>query len=223
MHVWSIQYSIPGKSLWLHSMSLCVYTCSYLPKPTVKVTFLPQVYVDPLLIQHRKVVPLFSNVAGTVRLEQTTPDMSVHSCVSQIIRALISSSFWCFPSTDHLRSIPLLTQWNITVSPVIAFEGPMISACKNEMLKSTIIIAYQNVIFGSSLSEPHINGSAHGIMVCIYLCIIYPAFLSHSGFRAPCMPWNAPCMMCSCDWQPWLIVCRKDYQPRQVGECADTR
>ena len=81
-----------------------VYTCSYLPPITVKVTLLLQVYVDPSLIQHRKVVPLFSRVAGTVRLEQTTPDMSVHSCVSQIIRALISLSFWCFSSTYHLRS-----------------------------------------------------------------------------------------------------------------------
>ena len=81
-----------------------MYVYSYLPKPTVKVTLLLQVMVDSSSIRHRKVVPLFFDVAGTVRLDQTTPDMSVHSCVSQIIRALISLSFWCFSSTYHLRS-----------------------------------------------------------------------------------------------------------------------
>ena len=40
---------------------------------------------------------------------------------------------------------------------------------------------YIKYIIGASLSEPHINhdnGPPHGIMVCQYLCINYPAFVA---------------------------------------------
>ena len=60
---------------------------------------------------HRTVVPLFTDVAGTVRLDCTVPEDELTS--SEVIPRLEMSGLEDInPSTSHMITIPVPAQWN---------------------------------------------------------------------------------------------------------------
>ena len=105
-------------------------------------------------------------------------------------------------------------------------------------------------VIEANLSEPHIdhdNGpqarnNCIWVSTCVYLCIIYPAFVApwflRSMYTLKCFVYSGT-LTCSRAWVTTALysrsmlnwtarktgatcVCRKDYRWRQVGECADT-
>ena len=86
------------------------YAAHALPGRTISVEklLIIDMLVKNTLIAHRTVVPLFTDVAGTVRLDCTVPeDVTVtafipHSCISAILRGN--------PSTSHIKISPVPPQ-----------------------------------------------------------------------------------------------------------------
>ena len=76
---------------------------------------------------HCTVVPLFTDVAGTVRVDCTVPDDD-DTVWSVIPRAVTLVSVASIPSTVHTMAIPLPLQWNRAFSPINALTDTGLSA-----------------------------------------------------------------------------------------------
>ena len=98
------------------------------PGRTVRVALLLVTEPDVENTLHCTVVPLFTDVAGTVRVDCTVPDDNTKT--EEIPRCIIDASFSCFPSTVHTMVRPLPLQWNRASSPTSALTdtGPSVSA-----------------------------------------------------------------------------------------------
>ena len=98
------------------------------PGRTVRVALL--LMANPLSDStlHCTVVPLFTGVAGTVRVDCTVPDND--TVLSDIPRATMSGSSCGNSSTIHDMMIPLPLQWNRAFSPTseLTDTGPSVSA-----------------------------------------------------------------------------------------------
>ena len=71
--------------------------------------------VRDVLIPHRTVVPLFSDVAGTVRLDCTVPEDV--TATAFIPRFFISAILRGNPSTSHVKISPVPPQQNLALTP----------------------------------------------------------------------------------------------------------
>ena len=93
---------------------------------------------------------------------------------------------------------------------------------------STFEKTITRTIFGVSLSKPHIdrdNVPVHGMIVCQYLCIIYPVFVAPWFLRTVYTLWNALCILVywhahvhdlQLDWTAMTILCHENYWWRQA-------
>ena len=81
-----------------------------LPGRTVKVELLLKAEPDEEKSLHRTVVPLFTDVAGTVRVDCTVPESILTTAV--IPRLIMTGLVDANPSTSHDIITPVPAQWN---------------------------------------------------------------------------------------------------------------
>ena len=72
-------------------------------------------------------MPLFTDVAGTVRVDCTVPDDN--TVCSVIPQSVMVWSLCDNPSTSHARTVPLPLQWNRAFIPprVVTDTGPSVT------------------------------------------------------------------------------------------------
>ena len=108
---------------------------------TVRVALLLVTEPDRESTIHCTVVPLFTGVAGTVRMDCTVPDDDDTAKLAVIPRSTMTGSVSVTnnPPTRHRMVTPLPLQWNRAFSPTSALTdtGPSVSArvytkCKQE-------------------------------------------------------------------------------------------
>ena len=100
------------------------------PGRTVRVALLLVTEPDRESTLHCTVVPLFTDVAGTVRVDCTVTDDDDVTVFLVIPRLVILVSVASNPSTIHSTVRPLPAQWNMAFSPTSALTdtGPSVSA-----------------------------------------------------------------------------------------------
>ena len=105
------------------------------PGSTIKVALLliAGVLNNDTLTPHRIVVPLFTDVAGTVRLDCTVSDEDV-TIPAMIPRDDILERSDASPSTSHTRWVPVPAQWNVAFIPisVVTDTGPSMITIKKQ-------------------------------------------------------------------------------------------
>ena len=88
------------------------------PGKTVRIDLLLTVKPDEVNILHSTVVPLFTDVAGTVRLECTVPE---YALITEVIpRPAMMGSYTLKPSISHNTAIPAPAQLNSAFAPTSA-------------------------------------------------------------------------------------------------------
>ena len=88
---------------------MCSIMCAIsLPGRTYRVELLPTTGPDVVNVLHFTIVPLFTDVAGTVRLDCTVPEDVLMSDV--IPRLTMTGLYTSNPSTIHVIMIPLPEQ-----------------------------------------------------------------------------------------------------------------
>ena len=81
-----------------------------LPGRTIKEELLLKVESDEEKSLHRTVVPLFTDVPGTVRLDCTLTESDIKTAVIPLLT--MSGLEDGNPSTSHMIKIPVPAQWN---------------------------------------------------------------------------------------------------------------
>ena len=92
--------------------------CISSPGIILRVEVLLTATLDEVNILHLKVVPLFTDVAGTVRLDCIMPEDVLMT--GAIPRPTMMGLYTSSPSTSHVIMIPLPAQWNRAFVPISA-------------------------------------------------------------------------------------------------------